>query len=235
MTENSPEPVMLSSLQHYLFCPRQCALIHVEGVWRENYLTASGRQAHVRVDRGVVESRRDTILATALPLCSHRVGLVGVADAVEFHRRSESCDTEGRVVAVALPGHDGLWTPFPVEYKRGLPKDHHADEVQLCGQAICLEEMFDVHIAEGDLFYGENHRRQLVVFDSFLRQLTEATAQAVRELVKSGTTPEAVPMKECNGCSLKDLCLPRMSSRSVTEWLDRELDITPSEDWGVSI
>ena len=136
-------PVMLSALQHYLFCPRQCALIHIEGAWSENFLTASGRQLHERVDQRGGETRRNVHLATALRLVSSRLGLMGVADMVEFHRQETQQDESGRTVAARLPGRSGYWRPFPVEYKRGAPKSHRADEVQLCAQASCLEEMLD--------------------------------------------------------------------------------------------
>ena len=153
LTSNSPSlmshvssqpnesPVMLSALQHYLFCPRQCALIHVEGVWSENYLTAAGRQLHERVDRKRAETRKDVHLATALRLVSNRLGLIGVADMVEFHRQESQLNANGICVAARLPGRTGFWRPFPVEYKHGSTKAHRADEVQLCAQALCLEEM----------------------------------------------------------------------------------------------
>ena len=126
MSALSPEesPVMLSALQHYLFCPRQCALIHVEGVWSENFLTAAGRQLHERVDRRGGETRKDVHLAIALRLTSQRLGLTGIADMVEFHRQETSQDESGRIVAVRLPGRSEYWRPFPVEYKRGAPKSH---------------------------------------------------------------------------------------------------------------
>lgn len=216
-------PVMLSALQHYLFCPRQCALVHVEGVWSENYLTAAGRQLHERVDRKGTETRKDVHLATSLRLLSNRLGLTGVADMVEFHRQSEPRDAGGICVAARLPGQAGFWRPFPVEYKRGAPKAHRADEVQLCAQALCLEEMLGVSIKAGALFYGESRRRTDVEFDAELRALTEDVAAKVHELMRNGKTPPPVLTKGCKACSLFEQCQPKSvsSCRSARTWLGR--------------
>ena len=218
--------VMLSALQHYLFCPRQCALIHVEGVWSENYLTASGRLLHERVDRIVKETRKDAHLATALRLVSNRLGLMGVADMVEFYRQDSACDGEGRRVAARLPGRSGFWRPFPVEYKRGEPKLHRADEVQLCAQALCLEEMLNVAIPEGALFYGEIRRRTDVAFDQELRSLTEEVSAKVRELLRSGVTPRPAYTKGCRSCSLMDACRPENvgGRESARRWINFQLE-----------
>ena len=219
-------PVMLSALQHYLFCPRQCALIHVEGVWSENFLTASGRQLHERVDRRGGETRRDVHLATALRLASNRLGLAGIADMVEFHRQDVPQDANGQDVAARLPGRSGYWRPFPVEYKRGAPKSHRADEVQLCAQALCLEEMLGVSIMSGALFYGEMRRRTDVAFDSELRKLTEDVAGNVRSLVRAGSTPPPVLTKGCKSCSLVDVCRPGdVDGRdSASRWIRNQID-----------
>src|SRR6185437_4908617 len=146
--------VALSALQHYLFCPRQCALIHVEQAWAENAATAEGRVAHERVHATETEMRRGVRTMTGMPLRSDRLGVSGIADLVELRRSSEG------------------WLPYPVEHKRGRPKSHRADEVQLCAQAMALEEMFAVEIAEGALFYGQPRRRSVVAFDAELRALT---------------------------------------------------------------
>ena len=218
------EYVMMSALQHYLFCPRQCALIHVENVWQENYLTASGRVLHERVDSGARETRRDVHLATSLRLVSRRIGVIGVADMVEFHLVGENGDLAmdgGERTVVRLPNRRGWWRPFPVEYKRGKPKIHRADEVQLCAQAMCLEEMLAVRVENGALFYGETRRRMAVAFDGELRALTEATAKAARELMLSGVTPPPVFTKACEACSLKELCLK--STFSARTWIDRKI------------
>lgn len=215
------ELVMISALQHCMFCRRQCALIHLEGVWRENFLTAAGRVMHERVDSGGAETRRDVHVATSLRLLSRRLGVMGVADMVEFRRFSSSYDPEGRIVAARLNGRDGWWRPYPLEYKRGKPKEHRADEVQLCAQAICLEEMLGVEIREGALFYGEPRRRMVVNFDVALRDLTEAVAREAHELIAAGVTPPPVITKGCDACSLKELCIER--SQSVRNWIEREI------------
>ena len=219
-------PVMLSALQHYLFCPRQCALIHVEGVWSENYLTAAGRQLHERVDRKGAETRKDVHLATALRLVSNRLGLMGVADMVEFYGQETQFDSNGICVAARLPGRRGFWRPFPVEYKRGAPKSHRADEVQLCAQALCLEEMLGVSIAAGALFYGETRRRTDVPFDVELRSLTEDVAAKVHELIRIGETPPPVLTKGCKACSLFDQCRPESVGRreSARHWIKNQLE-----------
>ena len=217
-------PVMLSSLQHYLFCPRQCALIHVEGVWCENFLTAAGRQLHERVDRRGGETRKDVHLATALRLTSQRLGLTGVADMVEFHRQETPLDESGQTVAVRLSGRNGYWRPFPVEYKRGAPKSHRADEVQLCAQALCLEEMLEVTIAAGALFYGETKRRTEVAFDSELRTLTEDVAANVHALMRTDLRPPPRPGEWCKACSIVEECSPKLSCRSARLWLKKEIE-----------
>lgn len=217
MSEDS-EMVMLSALQHYLFCPRQCALIHVEGVWSENYLTSSGRRMHERVDSGQRETRRGVHTAASLRLLSNRLNIMGVADSVEFHLVESSCDEHGTQRAARLPDHDGYWRPVPVEYKRGKPKAHRADEVQLCAQALCLEEMLGVTIPEGALFYGEPRRRTVVVFDDELRRLTEDTSRAVRSLITSGMTPPVVRTKGCETCSLKAYCME--GKVSARQWIE---------------
>jgi CRISPR-associated exonuclease Cas4 len=218
--------VMLSALQHYIFCPRQCALIHLEGVWSESYLTASGRTLHERVDRRVSESRRNVHQATALRLFSNRLGLTGVADMVEFQKVEIAVDEEGRTVAAELSGQKGFWKPFPVEYKRGKPKSHQADEVQLCAQALCLEEMLDVVIPRGALFYGETRRRVEVEFDSSLRELTETVAGNVRDMLQAGVTPPPVFSKACKSCSLLDDCRPDSfdNRRSASRWIRNRIE-----------
>lgn len=220
MNRLDDELVMLSALQHYLFCPRQCALIHVEGQWSENFLTASGRVLHERVDRMGAETRRDVHVATSLRLVSKRLGVMGVADLVEFHRVAG----EGGA-ACTLPGRTGLWRPCPVEYKRGKPKAHRADEVQLCAQALCLEEMLGVQISEGALFYGEPRRRTVVSFDVALRTLTETVISAVHDLIAKGETPSPRVSKGCDACSMKELCRPEDCGNglSVKRWLANQI------------
>ncbi|WP_207455938.1 CRISPR-associated protein Cas4 [Azospirillum sp. SYSU D00513] len=200
------EPTPLSALQHHLFCPRQCALIHVERQWAENAATAEGRVLHERVDQPGRSRRADVRTLRALPLHCRRLNLAGVADVVELH------------------GKDGQ--PFPVEYKRGRPKAHRADEVQLCAQALCLEEMFGRPVPAGALYYGEARRRTDVAFDAELRALTERVASEVAVMIRAGTTPPPVhEPRKCGQCSLAELCQPRRLSQppAVAEWLRRHL------------
>jgi CRISPR-associated exonuclease Cas4 len=188
--------IMLSALQHFVFCPRQCALIHLEQVWSESRLTAEGRLMHEHVHEAGDETRGSVRIARGLPLRSLRLGVVGMADVVEFHRVSKD-----------------VWQPFPIEYKRGKPKLDHCDAIQLCGQAACLEEMLDIEVPKGALFYGKTRRRYDVTFDETLRGELERTAQAVRDLIGAGRTPPAVYGKRCESCSLVGECLPKTISR----------------------
>lgn len=207
------ELIPLSALQHYLFCPRQCALIHVEQAWAENQLTAEGRLLHEATAEIGDEKRRGVRVVMAMPLVSHRLGVSGIADLVELH---EAADPDGRT----------RWRPFPIEYKRGKPKQHRADEVQLCAQAMALEEMFAVALDEGALFYGETRRRVNVALDDELRALTMRMATEVRAMLASGTTPPAVYARQkCAACSLLELCQPKRLSRvqSASAWLARQL------------
>ena len=210
------EMIMLSALQHAVFCMRQCALIHLEGIWTENRLTATGRILHERVDNGMHETRRDVRLATALRLVSHRLGVIGIADMVEFHRVGEG--------GAPLPDLSGRWMPFPVEYKHGKPNGRNADEVQLCAQAMCLEEMLNVEVPSGALFYGTTRRRMEVRFDAGLRALTESTAEKVHQLFSSGTIPPAEYGKWCESCSLLDSCNPKSQGKSARAWLARQVE-----------
>ena len=188
--------IQLSSLQHFMFCERQCALIHIEQLWSENLFTAEGRIMHDKVDTANRESRGNIRIEYGVPMRSLRLGLIGKADAVEFYK------------------HGGMWIPFPVEYKRGKPKSDNCDKVQLCAQAICLEEMLNVEIREGALFYGQIRRREDVVFDEALRAETEEAAKKVHELIASGVTPRAEYSKKCKKCSLLNLCLPKVSKKA---------------------
>lgn len=211
----------LSALQHLIFCERQCALIHVEGAWQDNALTASGSSAHERVDEAPGESRRDLRIARGLALRSLRLGLAGRADVVEFHRSEDG---------VAVEGRRGRWRAFPVEYKRGRPKSHRADEVQLCAQALCLEEMLGGEVREGALFYGKPRRRALVVFDEELRGLVERSAVRLHELVAGGITPPAIYEKKCDSCSLFEICRPKSLSKSAASYLARSVEEAVHEE-----
>ena len=202
--------IALSALQHYLYCPRQCALIHIEQAWAENTATAEGRVAHERVHAVESEVRRGVRTVTGMPLRCRRLGVTGIADVVELHRSA-----------------DGGWRPFPVEHKRGRPKAHRADEVQLCAQAMALEEMFAVEIAEGALFYGQPRRRTPIAFDPPLRALTQEVAAAAHALVAGGRTPRmGYDKQRCDGCSLIEICRPRITgaARSASVWLEAQID-----------
>ena len=191
--------LMLSALQHYLFCPRQCALIHVEQLWVENRLTAEGRILHERVHTAAKESRRKIRVEFDMPIRSLVYGLIGRADVVEFH----------------LQG-DGIWLPFPVEYKRGRPKKDDSDRVQLCAQAICLEEMLGEDVPEGALYYGKKKRRTGVIFDENLRNKVMHTSQALHDLLDSKKTPPPVYGSRCESCSFVETCLPKTTGKKGT-------------------
>ena len=205
----------LSGLQHLVFCERQCALIHVEQAWRENRLTAEGRVLHERVDAGEGERRADLRISRGLPLRSLRLGLSGRADVVEFHR--VGLGEEG----ARVPGLAGYWRPFPVEYKRGQQKWIDCDRVQLCAQALCLEEMLQVQVSTGAIFYGRVRRRETVVFDSALREVTAGAARRFHDLLTNGHTPVVHYAPKCRSCSLLDICMPpkRRGRPSVSDYM----------------
>ncbi len=188
----------ISALQHWLFCPRQCALIHIERVWAENRLTAEGRVLHERADDGRPESRDGIRILRSAQVASQLHGLHGVADVVEMH------------------GH----APYPVEYKRGRPKAHRADEVQLCAQALCLEEMTRQSIPEGALFYGKTRRRKIIAMDDDLRAATLKVASDARRSIDTGTLPAPVfEPRRCNACSLAELCRPEAPRDTGPDWM----------------
>lgn len=201
------EPIPLSALQHAVYCLRQAALIHLERLWADNRFTAEGHVLHAVADKGGARKVRGLRRVMALPLASRRLGLAGVADVVEF-----------------LPGEAGE-TPFPIEYKRGKPKLHRADEVQLCAQGLCLEEMTRHPVPEGALFYAETKRRLVVPFDAELRRLTEETCAALSALFASRRTPPPTVKRErCRACSLVDLCRPDSVGRAVKSWRARMVE-----------
>lgn len=200
--------MLLSALQHFLYCPRQCALIHVEQAWAENSATAQGRVLHERVHSAEAEQRPGVRIVRGLSVSAPLKGLTGTCDVVEFH-------ADGRVI--------------PVEYKRGRPKTHRADEVQICGQAICLEETLKLaegHIQQGFLFYGKQKRRMAVAINSDLRNLTIGVAREVSAMKLGHYTPPAQYVaKLCDNCSLKLLCEPSAMrlSRGVGAWFQGQL------------
>ena len=196
------ESLPLSALQHWLFCPRQCALIHVERVWAENRATAEGRVLHERADGGHPESRDGARVLRAVQVASEAHGLHGVADVVEMR--------------------GGI--PYPIEYKRGRPKAHRADEVQLCAQALCLEEMTGHAVPEGALFYGKTRRRKVVAMDAGLRAMTLSVAAEARAAIDGGVLPPPVHVpRRCDACSLIELCRPEAPRDPGSGWMARRL------------
>jgi len=196
--------LMLSALQHYAYCKRQCALIHLEQAWAENRFTAEGRVMHEAAHEEGTQVRAGVRIERSLSLLCRKLGLTGKSDVVEFHRSD-----------------DGVWVPFPVEYKRGKPKPDDCDIVQLTAQALCLEEMLQVPIPCGALFYGKTRHRLDVTFSLDVRERTEKIVADLRALLQSGITPHAEYGKKCESCSLIDVCMPQMSEkhRSVSEYM----------------
>lgn len=205
------DPIPLSALQHAVYCLRQAALIHLERVWEENRFTAEGRVLHETVDKGGRRTIKSVRRVNGLPVCSHRLGISGVADLVEFFQDG------AREIA------------YPVEFKRGKPKLHRADEVQLCAQALCLEEMTGQAVPEGSLYYAETKRRVEVTFDDALRNLTTDTITNLAALFKSGKTPPpTLQASRCRSCSLYDLCRPKDSVKPAAHWRARMADAVAS-------
>lgn len=201
--------LMLSGLQHFAYCRRQWALIHIEQQWEENERTVDGQLFHITAhDGGRIEKRGNLLITRGLRVKSAVLGLSGICDVVEFHKSK---------TGITLSQYEGLWQPYPVEYKKGAPKENDADEIQLCAQAICLEEMMLCQIPEGSLFYGENRRRKKVEFTEELRGRVNAMAQEMHDLWKKGYTPKVKAQKGCNACSLKEICIPRLGRIKTVE------------------
>ncbi len=212
------EYVMLSALQHYVFCPRQCALIHNEREWAENALTTLGKIEHERVDTAPGTTRGRLRMARSVRLASHRLGIRGVADAVEYETVAEQ-GGEARLCRVT-----------PVEYKHGRPKEFRADDVQLCAQAFCLEEMHGIAIPTAFLYYRSPKRRKEVVLDAELRALTEQAIVETRRLLLSGALPPARRTDDCDACSLFELCLPLPSSVPASRYNARNFRAVEEEN-----
>ena len=193
MAIETPDPVMLSALEHYAYCPRQCALIHLEQVWDENLYTMRGRDTHENVDEESSHELHGVRFERALPIWSRRLNLVGRADMVEFHGDM----------------------PYPVEYKAGRRKKGYPETIQLCAQAICLEEMFNVKVEKGALFWHGSRERREVVFTHAMRRQVEDVAAAVHEMVANRITPAPVNDRRCDDCSLKESCLPHAVADKV--------------------
>ena len=220
MTWNEEDYLQLSGLQHFVFCRRQWALIHIEHQWAENFRTIDGAVFHENAhNTGFQESRGDRFITRGVSVCSSELGVSGQCDELEYHRGS---------TGIPIAGKDGLWQPYPVEYKRGSPREDTGDTLQLCGQAMCLESMLCCDIPEGALYYGEVRRRKKVAFTPELRNQVRQMLAEMHELYRRGYTPKVKPTKSCNACSMKDLCLPRlMKTRSVSAYLREAMEETP--------
>ncbi len=207
-TEYPPDEMLpLSGIQHFIFCRRQWALIHIERQWQESALTAEGRILHERVDDPFfTEKRKDVIVTRSLPVSSPSLGLSGVCDVVEFTTSPEG---------IQLAGRAGRFLPAPVEYKRGKVKTDGSDEVQLCAQALCLEDMLAVSIPAGYLYYAQTRRRVAVELTAGLRDRVRSAAQEMHAYFERGYTPKVRPFKGCKSCSLADVCLPQVQAETV--------------------
>ena len=212
--------LQLSGLQHFRFCRRRWALIHIEQQWAENFRTVDGALMHQNAhDTAFRESRGDLFITRGVSVFSPTLGVPGQCDVLEYHRGS---------TGIPIRGKEGLWQPYPVEYKRGSPRDDTGDTLQLCGQAMCLEEMLCCEIPEGALYYGEIRRRVPVAFTKELRDEVRGMLDQMHDLYRRGHTPKVKPNKSCNACSMKELCLPRlMKSRSVAAYLEDAMEGTP--------
>lgn len=199
----------LSGIQHFAICKRQWALIHVERLWNDNYLTTAGSLEHKRVDDySESETRGDLLIIRSLRVFSRLLGVTGVCDVVEFH-----ADSHG----VPIRGHDGLWIPYPVEYKHGKTKVNDADRLQLCAEAICLEEMLSCSIPEGALFYQQTRRREVIEVSERLRKMVLDDFTVMHDWMSRGHTPKAKLISACKSCSLRDRCLPELTKRKTAK------------------
>ena len=217
MAYNEEDYLQLSGLQHFAFCRRQWALIHIEQQWAENLRTADGRILHEKAhDCTAREKRGDLIVSRNMHIHSSVLGISGSCDVVEFQKSGEG---------IPLPGQDGLWQPYPVEYKRGAPKSTGVDRLQLCAQAMCLEEMLCCDIPEGAIFYGETRRREAVGLDAELRGRVRELLAQMHDLYRRSHTPRVKPAKSCNACSLKELCLPKLMRKTgVADYLRKSME-----------
>lgn len=206
---NEDDYLMLSGIQHFAFCRRQWALIHIEQQWQDNYRTTAGEIFHKRAhDESLVEKRGNIITFRGLKIASATLGVSGQCDVVEFQR-----DDAG----ISLKGYDGTWKVYPIEYKRGKHKDGDEDELQLCAQAICLEEMLGTQIDKGAIYYGESRRREEIFFSDTLRKRVYEVTEEMHQLFLKGHTPKSKTKKKCAGCSLKNLCLPKVQEVDKVE------------------
>jgi CRISPR-associated protein Cas4 len=208
--------LMISGIQHFKFCRRQWALIHIEQQWAENVHTVTGELMHKKAhDPYLTEKRKDTIITRALPVSSRTLGVSGECDIVEFQRVEDG---------IRLHGHRGLYHVYPVEYKKGKPKETEEDHLQLAAQAMCLEEMFSTDIPEGAIFYGETRRREIVPISAQLRKEVADILEEMHQYYERGYTPKVKYQKACSACSLKEICLPELGRNvSVKTYIEQAL------------
>ena len=216
MEYKEDEYLMLYGIQHFAFCLRQWALIHIEQHWAENYQTTSGMLMHGRAhEDGLYELRGDLLTVHNLRVSSRKLGVTGQCDIVEFHRV---------INGITLHNYEGQWDITPIEYKRGTLKEENEDEKQLCLQAICLEEKFQTVIPFGYLFYGENRRRFKVEFTEELRNDVMKAVKEMHRLLDRGYTPKVKKTKKCRSCSLKDICIPNLNTnKNVGKYIDQHI------------
>ena len=208
--------IPLSALQHFVYCRRQWALIHLEQLWEENLHTVEGEILHERAhDDRITEKRKDTIVLRGMNVVSRVWGLTGQCDIIEFHQSDNG---------ITLQAREGTWVPVPVEYKRGSPKSDDCDIVQLCGQVLCLEEMLSCRIDEAYLYYGETRHREKIMITDELRERVKAIVNEMRGYITRKHTPSAKPGKACNACSLRQLCLPKLAkTERVAQYIHSHL------------
>jgi len=207
----------LSGLQHFAFCRRQWALIHIENQWSDNERTVDGTIIHERAhDETIKESRGNIIVVRGMHVSSPVLGVSGVCDIIEYHSNPSG---------VPIFGHPGTWIPYPVEYKRGHTKDTDADRLQLCAQAMCLEEMLGCDIEEGALYYNETRRREKVLLTDDLREKVKVMILEMHHYYQRGYTPKVKRTKSCNACSLKDICTPALlKNKSALQYMQERLE-----------
>jgi len=223
MEYNEEDYLNIAGLQHFAFCRRQWALIHIEQQWQENLRTIEGQILHERAhDRYAVEKRGDVIISRGMAVFSRTLGINGVCDIVELHK---SCD------GVKIIGREGLYKPVPVEYKRGNPKEDDCDAVQLCAQAMCLEEMLLCEIPKGYLFYGETNHRQMVELSQTLRDKVRSMLIEMHAFYDRRYTPKVKPTKSCKACSLYEICMPKLCKNlSVSQYIRDNIRINILEE-----
>jgi CRISPR-associated exonuclease Cas4 len=212
--------IQISALQHYVYCPRQCGLIHVENAWTDNMFTVRGEILHEKVDTDTYETRGTKKTVRGLRIHSARLGIVGRCDVVEFYAQAR---VEGRLLPSLSKSEDDLQRILPVEFKSGEPKEDVSDKVQLCAQVLCLEEMLTTTITQGAFFYGKIRRRNIVEIDESIRKQTEDIVTAVHGMVTSKKIPPAEYSQKCRNCSLEELCMPKAMNEKKLKMYMKEL------------